>query len=111
MLAARLLVAKCWQRSCCEMLLSLPVTLEAICETSDHETARGDCWKQNCWRRGCWRRDTGGEAARPTATLTMRLLAPAMSWPTVPRVSIASHNESGQLPKILGKNVTTKLMF
>ena len=71
------------------MLLSLPVTLEAICETSDHETARGDCWKQNCWRRGCWRRDTGGEAARPTATLTMRLLAPAMSWPTVPRVSMA----------------------
>ena len=67
------------------MLLSLPVTLEAICETSDHETDRGDCWKQNCWRRGCWRRDTGGEAARPTATLTMRLLAPAMSWPTVPR--------------------------
>ena len=71
------------------MLLSLPVTLEAICETSDHETDRGDCWKQNCWRRGCWRRDTGGEAARSTATLTMRLMTPAMSWPTVPRVSMA----------------------
>ena len=91
MLAARLLVARNAgnEAAAGEMLLSLPVTLEAICETSDHETARGDCWKQNCWRRGCWRRDTGGEAARPTATLTMRLLAPAMSWPTVPRVSMA----------------------
>ena len=91
MLAARLLVARNAgnEAAAGEMLLSLPVTLEAICETSDHETDRGDCWKQNCRRRGCWRRDTGGEAARPTATLTMRLLAPAMSWPTVPRVSMA----------------------
>ena len=95
------------------MLPSLPVTLEAICETSDHETDRGDCWKQNCWRRGCWRRDTGGEAARPTATLTMRLLAPAMSWPTVPRVSMGSFPRvsSISLPKILGKQVPPKLMF
>ena len=95
------------------MLLSLPVTLEAICETSDHETARcprrlletkllaARVLAEGYWRRGC----------SPDGTLTMRLLAPAMSWPTVPRVSIASHNESGQLPKILGKNVTTKLMF
>ena len=65
---------ECWRRDCWsrnagneaaagETLLSLPVTLEAICETSDHErllaatagnkTAGGEGAGGENWRRGC----------------------------------------------------------
>ena len=91
------------------MLPSLPVALEAICETmrllaatAGNKTAGGEVLAERYWRQG----SCPGDEALATMMLAPRENSRAGHLSSVfPRMFL------GALPKILGNNVTTKLMF
>ena len=97
------------------MLPSLPVALEAICETmrllaatADNKTAGGEVLAERYWRQG----SCPGDEALATMMLAPRENSRAghLSSVIIPCLRVPPH-VLGALPKILGKNVTTKLMF